>query len=574
MDIKIESPPIEEPEAIIPMEAVSSGKAEAIIPMEAVSSGKAEAIIPPEIVSSESATTSTTVRLRRRAANRTEPLYLRRSTRQRQPPGYFASPPPPQDEEIPARKKPRLEEPLPTTADQAARKTDSPDVSEGHFPPGAGGEIDNDDANENAEPETDSQTNAGVTMVTHRHWTSEEDAKLTSAVTNTSKKKYGKGYKTDWGAVAVIVPSRTQMQCMRRWKETLDPSIDRVSRHKGKWAEDEDSKLRDAVKTYGAKDWVAVAALVPGRTEQQCRDKWKHGVDSSIDETAGRTGKWAEDEDSKLKDAVNMHGGKNWGAVAALIPGRTKIQCRQRWHDALDLSIGASRRKKFTVDEDIKLKAAVQTHGGKNWDAIAALVPGRTKIQCWHRWRYALDPSINRLDGRAGKWAEEEDSKLMGAVQTHGSKDWAGIAALVPGRVDSQCRSRWHGFLKHSIDQAAGSKGEWAAVEDSKLKDAVQTHGGKNWVAIAALVPGRAKMQCYGRWKDVLNPIIGRASGRTGKWAEDEDSKLKNIVQTHGDKDWAAISALIQGRTKKQCNYRWNSVLKPNIDGSSGRMGT
>jgi hypothetical protein len=37
--------------------------------------------------------------------------------------------------------------------------------------------------------------------------------------------------------------------------------------------------------------------------------------------------------------------------------------------------------------------------------------------------------------------------------------------------------------------------GEWTAVEDGKLKDAVQTHGGKNWVAISALVAGRTRIE-------------------------------------------------------------------------------
>jgi hypothetical protein len=36
-----------------------------------------------------------------------------------------------QDEDVPARKKPRLEEPLSTATDQAARKTPSPDVTGG-----------------------------------------------------------------------------------------------------------------------------------------------------------------------------------------------------------------------------------------------------------------------------------------------------------------------------------------------------------------------------------------------------------------------------------------------------------
>jgi hypothetical protein len=58
-----------------------------------------------------------------------------------------------------------------------------------------------------------------------------------------------------------------------------------------------------------------------------------------------------------------------------------------------------------------------------------------------------LDPSIDRANGRTGKWAEAEDSKLKDAVQTHGGKDWAAIAALVPGRTQKQCHQKWHKCL-------------------------------------------------------------------------------------------------------------------------------
>jgi hypothetical protein len=34
----------------------------------------------------------------------------------------------------------------------------------------------------------------------------------------------------------------------------------------------------------------------------------------------------AENEDMKLKDAKQMHDGMNWDAIAALVPGRTKRQ--------------------------------------------------------------------------------------------------------------------------------------------------------------------------------------------------------------------------------------------------------
>jgi myb proto-oncogene protein len=98
----------------------------------------------------------------------------------------------------------------------------------------------------------------------------------------------------------------------------------------------------------------------------------------SIAPTAGRTGAWTEDEDLKLKAAVSTHGGKNWAAISALVPGRTKRQCNERWRNVLKPSIAptAGRAGAWTEDEDLKLKAAFQTHGGKNWNAIAAIVPG------------------------------------------------------------------------------------------------------------------------------------------------------------------------------------------------------
>jgi hypothetical protein len=59
---------------------------------------------------------------------------------------------------------------------------------------------------------------------------------------------------------------------------------------------------------------------------------------------------------------------------------------------------------------DIKLNDAVQTNAGKHWNAIAALVPGRTKTQCRDRGFYVLDISINCATEAARKWTPEEDN--------------------------------------------------------------------------------------------------------------------------------------------------------------------
>jgi myb proto-oncogene protein len=156
-----------------------------------------------------------------------------------------------------------------------------------------------------------------------------------------------------------------------------------------------------------------------------------------------------------------------------------------------------------------------------------------------------LDPSIGRANGRTGKWAEDEDINLMDAVQRHDGKDWGAIPALVPGRTRNQCSSIWHDVLDPSIGGANGRTGKWTAVEDNKLKDALETHGDKDWVAISALVPGRTRNQCCMRWHTIFNPSTVLMAGRTGKWEEDEVTKLKDAVLTHGNKNWKEVAALV-----------------------------
>jgi hypothetical protein len=426
-------------------------------------------------------------------------------------PTYFTSLPP-QAENIPARarKKRRLEESLPTAkartrstrSGEAARKTASPDLSVG-LPPSTAD--DDDDTNTDAESVTDAEPNNVATG----SWTLDEDAKLTSAVAKTSKKRWGKEYKIDWVGIFSLVPGRTRGQCQNRWRHVLGPSIDRANGRKGySWTAVEDSKLKDAVQTHGGKDWAAITALVAGRTKKQCHKRWHCAVNPSITLAAGRTGKWTAVEDSKLMDAVRTHGDKDWGAIAALVPRRTRQQCCCRWHHFMNPRIAQTggSKGKWTEDEDIKLKDAIQTHGGKNWGAVTALVPGRTKRQCSNRWHTALDPGIALTGGSKGKWTSVEDIKLKDAVRTHGGKNWGLIAALVPGRTRSQCNDRWKKYLDPSIDRVSGRKGKWTEDEDSKLKDAVLTHGDKDWKGVAALVPGRTKIQCWDRWKKCKVP--------------------------------------------------------------------
>jgi hypothetical protein len=164
-----------------------------------------------------------------------------------------------------------------------------------------------------------------------------------------------------------------------------------------------------------------------------------------------------------------------------------------------------------------------------------------------------------RAPGR--RWKGEEDGKLTEAVKKHGN-DWVAVAAMVPGRTNDQCNLRW----TKSLDPSGGKKkGKWKPEEDAKLTEAVKKHG-KNWVAVAAQVPGRSNKQCHKRWTDVLDP--SNNGKKAGKWKAEEDGKLTEAVKKHGN-DWVAVAALVPGQTNYQCRRRWNDVLNPSNNASS-----
>jgi hypothetical protein len=547
-------------------------------------SDQAEAFIPTESVTAinDDTNLNPTVTVRRKAAKRSERWY--QTTSAPFPQNIAAAlplSPQAKAEAIPARKKPRLEEPLlpatPTTED-ADRETPAPDVSGGLGPP-TPPTATNDDAN-NAELVSDTLQNTGANEAMGR-WTAEEDAELTSAVAKSEKKLWGKNHVIDWVAVAALVPGRSNFQCDRRWhvpgrrniqcqnrlEKALNPSMALLAGRKGGWKEDEDLKLMNSVQMHGNKNWDKIASLVPDRTTKQCYNRWRNSLYPSIITTDGRRGTWTEDEDLKLKAAVQTHGDKDWVQICTLVPTRTRKQCWNRWKDVLDpgIALKAGRKGIWTDDEANKLKAAVQTHGDMNWGAIALLVPGRTKKQCSDKWYNALDPSIEVAIGNMGKWTEDEDLKLKKSVQMHGGKDWAAIAALVPSRSKSQCSNRWHVLDPSIAPTTTGRVGRWGEDEDVKLLAAAQMHGGKNWKAIAALVPDRTNEQCRKRWRDAFDPSIALTTGLTGKWTLDEDRKLEDAVHMHGDKDWAAVAALVPGRTKEYCFARWRDAFDCSI---------
>lgn len=105
----------------------------------------------------------------------------------------------------------------------------------------------------------------------------------------------------------------TPQQCQNRYNRTLDPKL----RH-GAWTAEEDAKLRLAVNAFG-NSWTEVAEVIAGRNNEQCRDRWS----DKINPTLGR-GKWTDEEDKLLLEAVGNLGTSSWKGVSERLgTGRT-----------------------------------------------------------------------------------------------------------------------------------------------------------------------------------------------------------------------------------------------------------
>ncbi|KAH0790495.1 Myb-like DNA-binding domain containing protein [Histomonas meleagridis] len=109
--------------------------------------------------------------------------------------------------------------------------------------------------------------------------------------------------------------------------------------------------------------------------------------------------------------------------------------------DNLKTALMPTRKKSavWKADEDMRLLTAISRYGTHDWVMISAFVGnGRTSSQCNQRWTRALNPAISREP-----WSAEEDQKLINIVNQLGEYGWRRIASQIPGRTDLQCRHRY-----------------------------------------------------------------------------------------------------------------------------------
>ncbi|OHT10060.1 Myb-like DNA-binding domain containing protein [Tritrichomonas foetus] len=101
------------------------------------------------------------------------------------------------------------------------------------------------------------------------------------------------------------------------------------------------------------------------------------------------------------------------------------------------------KHHKFSYKEDQLLLHYVNTMGTNNWKAIAQLMEDRTARQCRERFKYYLDPQLNKVVS----WTPEEDKLLLSKYEEVGPK-WAFISYFFTGRTDIDLKNRYNRLMR------------------------------------------------------------------------------------------------------------------------------
>ena len=103
----------------------------------------------------------------------------------------------------------------------------------------------------------------------------------------------------------------------------------------------------------------------------------------------------------------------------------------------------AQKKGPWSEEEDQLLIEAMKDASPVVWDVIAAKVPGRSPIQCRERWKYRLKPGLNK-----SKFQRCEDVLILKEQRRLGNK-WTLIANKLPGRTAVSVKNRWYLHLRH-----------------------------------------------------------------------------------------------------------------------------
>eukprot|EP00981_Chlorochromonas_danica_P010876 scaffold3512_cov223-Ochromonas_danica.AAC.4 len=296
------------------------------------------------------------------------------------------------------------------------------------------------------------EQNKGGARAGRRMWTAEEDMLLRKGVEELGEK---------WVEIfRRYLPHRSRETVGNRWNNVLRPDL-----KSGAWSAEEDAKLLELVKQYGESSWTKIAPHMDGRSVLSCSQRWRNVLDPSVDRS-----EWKAEEDEIIKKVImedmdQKHVRSEWQSLLALLPTERSYDALRLRYQSLKNQLFPVKKAQWTKENDAKLLELVKQHGARDWYLIASYLPQYNRVQCLHRYdrisKYDCGKSVAE-----SLWTEEEDAELLKAVRQFGdSGKWSAVASsLSSSHTAMECKVRWERELSRLLNTSP-----WTKEEDDLL---------------------------------------------------------------------------------------------------------